>query len=68
MKLITELKQNVEYNEEANEEGKKSLYIVGPFMESNKKNKNGRMHPLSIGEKEVGIYQELIKKKRSLRE
>lgn len=68
MKLITELNQNVEYIEEANEDGKKSLYIVGPFMESNKKNKNGRMYPLSIVEKEVGRYQELIREKRSLGE
>ena len=68
MKLITELNQNVEYIEEANEDGKKSLYIVGPFMESNKTNKNGRMYPLSIVEKEVGRYQELIREKRSLGE
>ncbi len=68
MKLITELNQNVEYLEEANEDGKKSLFIVGPFMESNKQNKNGRMYPKPIVEKEVGRYQELIKEKRSLGE
>lgn len=68
MKLITELNQNVEYLEEASEDGKKSLYIVGPFMESNKKNKNGRMYPFPVVEKEVGRYQELIKEKRSLGE
>jgi len=68
MKLITELNQNVEYLEEAAEDGKKSLYIVGPFMESNKKNKNGRMYPFPVVEKEVGRYQELIKEKRSLGE
>lgn len=68
MKLITELNQNVEYLEEASEDGKKSLYIVGPFMESNKKNKNGRMYPRNVVEKEVGRYQELIREKRSLGE
>lgn len=68
MKLITELNQNVEYLEEATEDGKKSLYIVGPFMESNKKNKNGRMYPRPVVEKEVQRYQELINEKRSLGE
>lgn len=68
MKLITELNQNVEYLEEASEDGKKSLYIVGPFMESNKKNKNGRMYPRNVVEKEVERYQELIREKRSLGE
>jgi len=68
MKLITELNQNVEYLEESSEDGKKSLYIVGPFMESNKTNKNGRMYPRNVVEKEVGRYQELIKEKRSLGE
>jgi len=68
MKLITELNQNVEYIEEASEDGKKSLYIVGPFMESNKKNKNGRMYPRNVVEKEVERYQELIREKRSLGE
>jgi len=68
MKLITELNQNVEYIEEAAEDGKKSLYIVGPFMESNKTNKNGRMYPRNVVEKEVGRYQELIQEKRSLGE
>lgn len=68
MKLITELNQNVEYLEESSEDGKKSLYIVGPFMESNKTNKNGRMYPRNVVEKEVGRYQELIQEKRSLGE
>ena len=68
MKLITELNHNVEYLEEATEDGKKSLYIVGPFMESNKQNKNGRLYPKHIVEKEVQRYQELINEKRSLGE
>lgn len=68
MKLITELNQNVQYIEEDSDDGKKSLYIVGPFLESNKKNKNGRMYPRNIVEKEVARYQELIREKRSLGE
>jgi hypothetical protein len=63
MKLIKELFQDVRYLEEASEDGKKSLYIEGIFMQSDKANKNGRLYPRSIMEKEVNRYQELIKKK-----
>jgi hypothetical protein len=68
MKLIKELFQDVRYLEEASEDGKKSLYIEGIFMQSDKANKNGRLYPRSIMEKEVNRYQELIKEKRSLGE
>ena len=68
MKLIKELFQDVRYLEEASEDGKKNLYIGGIFMRSDKANKNGRLYPRSIMEKEVNRYQELIKEKRSLGE
>ena len=68
MKLIKELFQDVRYLEEASEDGKKNLYIEGIFMQSDKANKNGRLYPRSIMEKEVNRYQELIKEKRSLGE
>ena len=68
MKLIKELFQDVKYLEEAAEDGKKSLYIEGIFMQSDRKNKNGRLYPRSIMEKEVNRYQEMIKEKRSLGE
>jgi hypothetical protein len=67
MKLIKELFQDVRYLEEASEDGKKSLYIEGIFMQSDRKNKNGRLYPRSIMENEVNRYQEMIKEKRSLR-
>ena len=68
MKLIKELFQDVRYLEEAAEDGKKSLYIEGIFMQSDRKNKNGRLYPRSIMENEVNRYQEMIKEKRSLGE
>ena len=68
MKLITEVFQDVEYIKEQNEDGNKSLYIQGIFMESNKENKNGRMYKKSIVEREVSDFQQLIKEKRALGE
>lgn len=68
MKLIKELYQDVKYLTEATEDGKKSLYIEGIFMQSDKQNKNGRLYPKSVMEKEVNRYQDLIKEKRSLGE
>lgn len=68
MKLIKEVFQDIRYLEEAREDGKKNLYIEGVFMQSNKQNKNGRLYPKSVMEKEVNRYQELIREKRSLGE
>lgn len=68
MKLITEVVQEVKYVTEAREDGKKSLYIEGIFMQSDKQNKNGRVYPKAVMEKEVNRYQDLIKEKRSLGE
>jgi len=68
MKLITEVYQDVRYLEEKQEAGGSNLYIEGIFMQADKQNKNGRMYPKGIMEKEVARYQDLIKEKRSLGE
>ena len=68
MKLITEVFQDVKYLEEKKEAGGSNLYIEGIFMQADKQNKNGRMYPRGIMEKEVSRYQDLIKEKRSLGE
>lgn len=68
MKLITEVYQDVKYLEEKQEAGGSNLYIEGIFMQSDKQNKNGRMYPRGIMEKEVARYQDLIREKRSLGE
>jgi len=68
MKLITEVSHQLKYLDENSESGDKSLYIEGIFMQADKENKNGRLYPKSVIEKEVDRYQELIKEKRSLGE
>ena len=68
MKLITEQIENVKIlTEEKN--GKKLLYIEGVFLQSELKNRNGRMYPFSVLEREVGRYnEEYVKSKRALGE
>jgi hypothetical protein len=57
MILITEVTENIEYvTEEKN--GKKSLYIHGPFMMAEVKNKNGRVYPKEILMREIQRYNE----------
>lgn len=68
MKLIKEINQELNYLTEAREDGGKNVYIEGIFMQANKENKNGRVYPKAVMEKEVGRYQQLIKEKRSLGE
>ena len=68
MKLISEEVQNAEYLiEETN--GKKSYKIKGIFLQSNMKNRNGRVYPKEILENEVSRYnKEFIQKKRAFGE
>lgn len=69
MKLITETVENVEYLVEATEDGKKSLYIQGPFLVYDRPNRNGRMYPKQILEREVQRYnKEYVETKRALGE
>jgi Prohead core protein serine protease len=68
MKLITETIQDVKIlTEEKN--GVKSLYITGPFLVGEQKNRNGRMYSQSILEREVKRYnEEYISKNRAFGE
>ena len=68
MKLIREEIEKVEVlTEEKN--GKKSLYIKGPFLQAEVVNRNGRMYPMGIMEREVKRYAEdYVKKGRALGE
>ena len=68
MKLISEEVQNAEYLvEEAN--GKKEYKIRGIFLQSNVKNRNGRVYPKQVLENEVSRYnREFINKKRAFGE
>ena len=58
MKLITELTEQVEYLEEAQGNGKKALYITGPFMQYDTVNRNGRIYPKEIMENALNTYKE----------
>jgi hypothetical protein len=68
MKLISEEVSNAEYLvEETN--GKKDYKIRGIFLQSNMKNRNGRVYPKDILENEVARYnKEFINKKRAFGE
>jgi len=68
MKLITEEIENVEVIVEETD-GKKSLHIEGVFLQGDIKNRNGRMYPIHVLEREVGRYNEtFIQKGRALGE
>ena len=57
MKLITETLEECKVIIEEGLEGKpKSFYIEGPFLEGNVKNRNGRVYPVGLLEREVGRY------------
>jgi hypothetical protein len=69
MKLIRENIEEVKYLTEATENGKKNLYITGPFLVYDKPNKNNRMYTKDILSKEVGRYnEEYVKTNRALGE
>lgn len=69
MKLITERIEQVQYITEASENGKKNLYITGPFLVYDKPNKNNRLYTKDTLSKEVGRYnEEFVKTNRALGE
>jgi hypothetical protein len=58
MKLITETIESVKYLTEATENGKKQLFIEGPFLVYDKPNRNNRMYTKPILDREVQRYTE----------
>jgi len=71
MKLITEVNESINCFEEVLDEatGKKSMFIEGVFMQSNIKNRNGRVYPTEVLDKEVSRYnEEYVQKKRAFGE
>ena len=68
MKLITEQIEDVKLLTEERD-GKKILYIEGVFLQSELKNRNGRMYPFDVLNREVERYnEEYVKSKRALGE
>ena len=68
MKLIVEQNFEVECLVEGKESADKKYYIHGPFLVAETKNRNGRIYPKSILEREVKNYQKLIDEKRAISE
>ena len=70
MKLISEEVLEVKYLTEMNEKtGNKEHFIEGIFMQAEKKNRNGRVYPVSVLSKEVDRYnREYVNKNRAFGE
>ena len=69
IKLISEEINDVEYITEQKEGGKKDYKIKGIFMQADIKNRNGRVYPMEVLQKEVNRYdKEHIKQKRAFGE
>ena len=68
MKLITETTEDIKYLKEE-KDGKTNLFIEGVFLQSDLKNRNGRVYPREIMQREVNRYvKESINKKRAMGE
>ena len=69
MKLISEEATNVEFLTETTKKGSKNYFIEGIFMQADTKNRNGRIYPQEILQKEAKRYSaEFIDKKRAFGE
>ena len=69
VKLISEEIQDVEYICEQKEDGKKNYKIKGVCMQADIKNRNGRVYPMEVLNKEVRRYnKEYINEKRAFGE
>jgi len=66
MKLITEVIEQINIVNESTESGKKEFFIEGPFLQAEKQNRNGRIYPMAIMEREVNRYiTEYVDKNRA---
>ena len=69
VKLISEQVQDVENITEEKDNGKKDYKIKGIFMQADIKNRNGRVYPMEILQKEVKRYnKQYINEKRAFGE
>jgi hypothetical protein len=69
MKLISEVTESVKYIVEAKEDGGKNYFLSGIFLQTEKYNRNQRMYPMPVMEREVQRYQkEYIDTKRAFGE
>lgn len=69
MKLIKEVNESVSYITEEVEGGKRNLFITGPFLQTEQKNRNGRIYIREVMAKEVARYtDQYINKNRAFGE
>ena len=69
VKLFSEAVEEVEYICEEKENGKKDYKINGIFMQADVKNRNGRVYPMEVLEREVAKYnKKFINEKRAFGE
>ena len=70
LKLISEhIEQDTDFLIEAKEDGSKTYKIKGIFMQADVKNRNGRIYPMEVLNKEVRRYnKEYINEKRAFGE
>jgi hypothetical protein len=69
MKLICEVLEEVKLITEEKEDGKKDFFIEGIFMQADLQNRNGRIYPMPVMEKEVNRYvKEYVDTKRAFGE
>lgn len=57
MKLITEIVEDVNILSEEDDKGNKNFYIEGVFLQSEIKNRNGRVYPKSVMDSAVNQYR-----------
>ncbi len=67
MKLICEVNEDINYLTEAKDDsGKKSYFIEGVFLQGDIKNRNGRVYPAEVLDKEINRYvKEYVEKNRA---
>jgi len=69
VKLFSEAVEEVEYITEAKEDGGKNYKIRGIFMQADMKNRNGRVYPMEVLQKEVSKYnKKFVNQKRAFGE
>jgi hypothetical protein len=69
MKLICEVTEEIKVIKEGTENSPKNYFIEGVFMQAEIKNRNGRMYPKEMLEREIKRYkEEYVDKKRAFGE
>ena len=69
VKLFSEAVEEVEYICEQKENGDKNYKIKGIFMQADVKNRNGRVYPMEVLEREVAKYnKKFVNEKRAFGE